>query len=120
MLKMCRHHGIVLSGYSALGASSYIEIGAAKASDSALLNPTVEKIAARHGRTPAQVLLRWGLQSGGTVVAKSTRRERLEENFRIFDFLLSDGEMRELRALSRRKRFNDPAKFVGPLMSIFD
>jgi diketogulonate reductase-like aldo/keto reductase len=120
MLKMCRHHDIVLSGYSALGASSYIEIGAAKASDSALTLPAVAKIAARHGRTPAQVLLRWGLQSGGTVVTKSTRRGRLEENVRVLDFSLADDEMGELRALARRKRFNDPAKYVGPLMSVFD
>jgi diketogulonate reductase-like aldo/keto reductase len=53
------------------------------------------------GRTPAQVLLRWCLQHGTIVIPKSTHRERIEENGRLFDFELSDEDMAALDALDR-------------------
>ena len=59
------------------------------------------EIAARLGRTPAQVLLRWCLQHGVPVIPKSTHRERIEENAQIFDFTLSDEDMAALDALDK-------------------
>jgi 2,5-diketo-D-gluconate reductase A len=59
----------------------------------------VRQIAERVGRSPAQVLLRWCVQRELIVLAKSTHRERLEENSQIFDFALSDEDMAELDAL---------------------
>ena len=64
-------------------------------------NPTVVDIAGRIGRTPAQVLLRWGVQRGATVLPKSTHRERIAENAQIFDFALGNEEMTALDALDR-------------------
>jgi diketogulonate reductase-like aldo/keto reductase len=64
-----------------------------------LSDATVVRIAASRGRTPAQVLLRWCLQRDVPVLTKSTHRERIEENSRIFDFTLSDTDMSELDAL---------------------
>lgn len=62
-------------------------------------DPSVRAIAEAHGRTPAQILLRWGIQHGFVVLPKSVHRERIEENARIFDFSLAPEEMRRLDAL---------------------
>ncbi len=63
--------------------------------------PTIGRIAEEVGRTPAQVLLRWGLQRSVIVIPKSVRRHRIEENARIFDFELGDDHMAALDALDR-------------------
>jgi diketogulonate reductase-like aldo/keto reductase len=83
----CRRHGIVPEAYSPLGTGRH------------LAHPVVVEIADRAGRTPAQVLLRWCVQLGLPVIPKSTHRERIEENGRIFDFELSAGDMEQLGAL---------------------
>ena len=62
------------------------------------------KIARQAGKTPAQVLLRWCLQHGLIVIAKSTHRARIHENARIFDFALSAEDMAELDALDQTGR----------------
>ncbi|XP_037774042.1 1,5-anhydro-D-fructose reductase-like, partial [Penaeus monodon] len=67
----------------------------------ALQHPAVTSLAARLGRTPAQVLLRHLVQRGVVVVPKSSNPERLRQNLRIFDFKLSDEDMRELDGLDR-------------------
>ena len=85
----CTRHDVVLEAYSPLGTGRHLR------------QRTVERIAKRTGRTPAQVLLRWGLQREVPVIPKSTHRERIEENARIFDFTLSPEEMGELDALDR-------------------
>ena len=59
----------------------------------------LQDIAEAHGRTVAQVILRWNLQRGVTVIPKSTRQERIEENFGIWDFTLSDAEMEKINTL---------------------
>ena len=67
----------------------------------ALDDPTVTGIAASLGRTPAQVLLRWGVQKDTIVIPKSSRRERIVENAQIFDFELSEEDMLALDGLDR-------------------
>ena len=66
-----------------------------------LSDPAVAAIAADAGRTPAQVLPRWAVQHGIPVITKSTHRDRIEENLRIFDFELPDEAMPRLDALDR-------------------
>jgi diketogulonate reductase-like aldo/keto reductase len=83
----CRRHGIVPEAYSPLGTGRHLS------------HPVVARIAERVGRTPAQVLLRWCIQLGLPVIPKSTHRERIEENGRIFDFELSPEDMEQLAAL---------------------
>jgi diketogulonate reductase-like aldo/keto reductase len=87
LLEACEKHDIVLEAYSPLGTGSLLD------------DDTVRQVAERCGRTPAQVLLRWCVQRELPTVAKSTHRERLEENAQIFDFELSDEDMAELDAL---------------------
>ena len=73
----CRGKGIQVESYSPLARG-------AKLSD-----PAVGGIAARHGKTPAQVLIRWALQKGLVVIPKSVRRERIVENANVFGFSLT-------------------------------
>ena len=87
LLEACRQRGIALEAYSPLGTGRHLS------------NETVNRIAQRAGRTPAQVLLRWCLQHDLPVITKSTHRERIEENAQIFEFTLSDKDMAELDAL---------------------
>jgi 2,5-diketo-D-gluconate reductase A len=76
--------------------------------------PIVE-IAERHGRTPAQVILRWHLQLGNVVIPKSVTPERIRENFDVFDFELGEEEMAAIEAMDTGRRFGpDPATFVSP------
>lgn len=56
-------------------------------------NPTILQIGEKYGKTPAQVMLRWNIQRGVIVIPKSTHIERMEENFNVFDFALSDEDM---------------------------
>jgi aldehyde reductase len=65
----------------------------------------IKEIAAKHGKTPAQVVLRWTIQYGVIVIPKSIKRHRLEENFNIWDFSLSDGDMEKIAGLENGYRF---------------
>ncbi|MFD8565808.1 aldo/keto reductase [Streptomyces sp. NPDC057694] len=79
-----------------------------------LEDPTIGRIADRVGKTPAQVTLRWHLQRGDIVFPKSSTPKRIEENFDLFDFELSEGDMGEISALNRDERTGpDPDRFTG-------
>ncbi len=62
-------------------------------------NPVLQEIGAAHGKTVAQTALRFLIQSGVVVIPKSTHRERMEENFQVFDFALNEEEMARIEAL---------------------
>jgi diketogulonate reductase-like aldo/keto reductase len=87
LLEACEQRDMVLEAYSPLTTGRNL-------GDAHLV-----QIAERNGRTPAQVLLRWAVQRGIPVIPKSTRRERIEENSQIFEFTLSDADMKALDAL---------------------
>ncbi len=89
LLESCEQHGVVLEAYSPLGTGRHLD------------DRTIVEIAERHGRTPAQILIRWAIQRGTVVIPKSTHRERIEENARVFDFELSAEDMSELDRLDR-------------------
>lgn len=63
--------------------------------------PELKAIADSHKKTVAQVIIRWHLQRGIVVIPKSTHIERMEENFDVFDFALTDGEMAKIAALDK-------------------
>jgi diketogulonate reductase-like aldo/keto reductase len=87
LLDWTNEHAVALEAYSPLGTGKHLGSDAAA------------RIAERHGRTPAQVLIRWCLERNVVVIPKSVRRDRIEENGAVFDFSLSDEEMAELDAL---------------------
>lgn len=85
----CAARGVVVEAYSPLGHGRFLS------------DPTVGAVAAQVGRTPAQVLLRWGVQHGMVTLPKSTREARIAENGALFDFTLDDAAMARLDALDR-------------------
>jgi diketogulonate reductase-like aldo/keto reductase len=62
-------------------------------------NETMTSIGAKHGKSVAQVILRWHIQRNIVVIPKSVKKERMIENFSVFDFELSDGDMSAIKAL---------------------
>ena len=76
-------------------------------------NETLRDISAQYGKTAAQVMLRWHIQRGVVVIPKTTHIERMEENFNVFDFALSDGDMLAIAALDKKESaffsHSDPA-----------
>lgn len=74
--------------------------------------PVLAEIGAKHGKSPAQVVLRWDLQNGVVTIPKTTTPSRLVENADIFDFELTEEEMAQISALNQNKRFgSDPDNF---------
>jgi diketogulonate reductase-like aldo/keto reductase len=89
LLDACEERGVALEAYSPLGTGAQLN------------DQVVVGIADRVGRSPAQILLRWCVQRGIPVIAKSTHRDRISENAQIFDFELPADAMEELDALDR-------------------
>ena len=85
-------HGIRVEVYSPLGLGSDLQ------------HPTIAEIAAKVGKTPAQVILRWHLQKGYIVFPKSVTPTRIEENFQVFDFELGTDDIAAIDALDEGNR----------------
>ncbi len=66
-------------------------------------NETLKAIGKKHGKTTAQVMLRWNIQRGVIVIPKSTHIERMEENFNVFDFALDEDDMKKIAALNKNQ-----------------
>jgi len=101
LLNYCRGKNIQLEAWSPLMQGGPL-----------LQNPVLEDIARAHGKTPAQIILRWDLQMGVATIPKSARAERLAANANVFDFTLSEAEMRAIAGLDRGQRAGpDPFNF---------
>ena len=85
-------HRIVTESWSPLGQGTLLE------------NPVVAKVAAKHGRTPAQVIIRWHIDNGLVVIPKSVTPSRIEENFKVFDFRLDAEDMAAFASLEKDGR----------------
>ncbi|MDP3073632.1 MAG: aldo/keto reductase [Opitutaceae bacterium] len=124
MLRYCAQENIAVTAFSPLGSPSYESIGMATAEENVLRDPVVTALAARHRRTPAQIVLRWGVQRGCAVIPKTQTPARLAENLALFDFALTAEEMAAIDRLDRHRRFNDPGHFgekaFNTFMPIFD
>ncbi len=95
-----RELGIQVEAWSPLGQSRVLE------------DPVIAGLAAKHGKTPAQVVLRWDLQSGIVTIPKSVREARIVENADVFDFELSAEDMQAIDGLNRDERVgSDPDNF---------
>ena len=87
-------HGIAIESWGPLGQGKYDLFGM----------PEIKELAASHGVTPAQVVIRWQLQAGNIVIPKSNSRERMRENFEVFDFELSPDEFATMTDLDENRR----------------
>lgn len=119
LLRAAQNYDIAVTAFSPLGALSYLSLDMATAAESVLNAEVVKAAATRVQRTPAQVVLRWGLQRGTAIIPKTSRKERLLENIALYDFELSEEEMSEISALNVNRRFNDPAVFCDLAFNTF-
>lgn len=88
-LEVMNYYDVVPEAWAPLGGGRY----------SPFTDEMLRKIAAAHGKTVGQVVLRWNVQRGVVVIPKSVHKERIEENFNIWDFTLTDEEMKEIGSL---------------------
>lgn len=95
-------YGILTEAYSPLGVGALID------------NAAVTEVAEAHGRTPAQVLIRWSIQLGNIVIPRSSSADRIKQNIEVFDFELTDEQMATLNGLDNGTRFRpDPETYTG-------
>ncbi|WP_318014265.1 aldo/keto reductase [Geodermatophilus sp. YIM 151500] len=107
LLAVDAEHGILTQAWSPIGGITFYRAGS---HGSTLEDATIGKIAAAHGRTPAQVMLRWHLQQGRQVIPKSVTPSRIAENFDVFDFELTGDQSGAIDALDTGVRGGpDPA-----------
>lgn len=99
VVEFCQKNGIVVEAYSPLAHGKGMD------------DPVLSKIAKKHGKTNAQIMLRWCIEIGVVPMPKSTHSERIKENFEIFDFKLDDKDMKAIKGLERNMRTCwDPTK----------
>ncbi len=119
LIRLARQYDIGVTAFSPLASKSYVEIEMATESDSLLDIPVIADIAAVHGKSAAQVILRWGMQRGTTIIPKSTDPQHMRENLEISDFSLREDQMAAIGALNANRRFNDPGIFCEQAFGLF-
>lgn len=101
LLEYCKKHKIQLEAYSPLAHGQKIE------------DPTIAKIAQKYDKTPAQILIRWAIEQKIVVIPKSIKKERIIENSKVFDFAISEEDMKILNSLDEDFRTCwDPSEVV--------
>ncbi|PAF29424.1 aldo/keto reductase [Paenibacillus sp. 7516] len=96
----CSKHQIQIEAWSPLGQGNLLE------------HPLLQDIAAKYGKSPAQVILRWDLQNGIVTIPKSVTPQRIRENADLYDFELTADEVEQINGLNENKRFgSDPDNF---------
>ncbi|SFS16658.1 Aldo/keto reductase [Microbacterium sp. cf046] len=104
-------HGILTQAWSPIGGITFYPGPWGDERRSVMQDATIAEIAAAHGKSPAQVMLRWGIQQGRSVIPKSTNPTRIAENFDVFDFELSEEHIARIDALDTGVRGGpDPDK----------
>lgn len=100
MLKFNAEHNIITQAWSPLGRGKRLD------------DPVLLKLAAAHGKTPAQIILRWHLQNGIAIIPKSVHQDRIKANADIFDFELSPAEMQQIDGLNTNHRISKEPEMV--------
>ena len=89
------------------GMESWFPLGGRGQTQTLFNDPTVVSIAEAHDKTSAQIILRWHLQAGNIAIPGSSNPDHILENLSIFDFSLSDEEMKQLTDLDKNERLGD-------------
>lgn len=106
-------HGILTQAWSPIGGITFYPRGDEERTN-VLADDAVTAIAERHGKSPAQVLLRWHLQQGRSVIPKSTNPSRIAENYDVVDFALDEGELARLDSLNTGVRGGPDPDEIDP------
>ncbi|GAB3259581.1 aldo-keto reductase family protein [Arthrobacter pigmenti] len=110
LLALNAEHGILNQAWSPIGGITFYREGNG---GSTLDDPTIASIARAHGKTPAQVMLRWHLQQGRSAIPKSVKPHRIGENFDVFDFELTADELIHIDGLDEGvRRGPEPAELT--------
>jgi len=116
LVELAQREGIAVTGYSSFGPQSFLELDMKAAHDAPLLleHPVIKKIAEKHSKSAAQILLRWATQRGVAVIPKSNNPGRLAQNLDVTGWDLSTEEVKEISGLDKNLRFNDPLNYGFP------
>ena len=95
--EMVKKHGMKIE--------SWFPLGGRDSKGEILRNPTINEIAKAHGKTAAQVIIRWHIQEGFSVIPGSSNPTHIQENIDVFDFVLADEEMQQIRSLDKEARY---------------
>ncbi|MEI0478209.1 aldo/keto reductase [Brachyspira pulli] len=95
LVDFCKKHNIVLEAWSPLGRGKLLS------------NDIVLDIAKKYNKTPAQIILRWNIESNIAVIPKSVNKDRIEENINVFDFKLEQNDIEKLNSLENGYRIGD-------------
>ncbi|KZV53454.1 aldo-keto reductase [Dorcoceras hygrometricum] len=111
LVKFCQKHGVCVTAHTPLGgaAANTEWFGSVSCLDDSVL----QGLAKKYNKTVAQIALRWGIQRNTVVIPKSSKPDRLEENFHVCDFEISREDMELIKSVDRNYRTNQPAKFWG-------
>ncbi|KAK3195341.1 hypothetical protein Dsin_026651 [Dipteronia sinensis] len=111
LVKFCQKHGICVTAHTPLGGA--VANNEWFGTVSCLDDPILTGLAKKYNKTVAQIVLRWGFQRNTVVIPKTSKLERLEENFLVSDFELTKEDMDVIKRMDRKYRTNQPAKFWG-------
>ncbi|MBA0576131.1 hypothetical protein Golob_006872 [Gossypium lobatum] len=112
LVKFCQKHGICVTAHTPLGGAdaNTKRFGTVSCLD----DPILKGIAEKYKKTVAQIVLRWGIQRNTVVIPKTSKSERLKENFKVLEFELAKEDMDVIQAIDKSYRSNiQPAKFWG-------
>ncbi|GMJ03562.1 hypothetical protein like AT2G21260 [Hibiscus trionum] len=112
LVSFCQKHGICVTAHTPLGGA---DANAKRfGTVSCLDDPILKGIAEKYKKTVAQVVLRWGIQRNTVVIPKTSKLERLQENFKVLEFELAEEDMDLIKGVDKNYRTNiQPAKFWG-------
>ena len=97
LIQLCNDDSVAVTAYSPLGRGSLLK------------DVKIKSIAEKHGKTPAQVLIRYQIERGVIVIPKSVNSTRIKENFNVFDFQLSFDDLKQINSLNNNTRISDVA-----------
>lgn len=116
-------HDIHIIAYGAFGPTVYggVVPNHLKDAQSLFEHPVIKKIAEKHKHEPGEILLKWVIQRGITVIPKTTKVERMKSNLNLFSFDLDEDDFKEIEKLDIKARFNDLVEeMYGYEFPIFD
>lgn len=99
--EFCKEQGIQIESWGPLGQGRLLE------------NDILKQVAAKHNKSTAQIMLRWAIQNDIVVIPKSTTPERIKSNTEVFDFTLSDDDLKNIDTLNKEERFGGNPSEVG-------
>ncbi|MUP45456.1 aldo/keto reductase [Gramella sp. BOM4] len=105
LLEFCSKNKINVTAYSPLGSGDRPDGMKADDEPSLLENPTIKKIAKKHGASPGQILIKWSEQRGTAVIPKSTNEKRIKENLQSAGYQLDEDDLKEIADLDRHYRY---------------